>query len=102
MKAAIKRNRTHLVIALFFFLLFLVPATYKIIILNYPILSKPIENLWAFELKIRFQGSECKDMIRHFLPKSEPGQSMEGILCLTKPVLYHREGKWKPRYHLER
>ncbi|MFH0811353.1 MAG: UUP1 family membrane protein, partial [Pseudomonadota bacterium] len=76
MKVALKRNRAHLIIVLFLILLFVGPAAYKIIFLKYPILSKPIENLRAFELKIKFLGSEGKDTIHHFLPRTEKGQNM--------------------------
>nr|MBP7323528.1 UUP1 family membrane protein [Deltaproteobacteria bacterium] len=76
MKSVFKRNRIHLIIALFFLLLFLVPAAYKIFVLKYPVISRSSENLWAFELKINFRSSGKKDTLRHFLPKSEKGQTV--------------------------
>ena len=76
MKPTLKRNRSHFTTAFFFFLLFLGIAGYKIIFLKYPILSKPVENLWAWELKIQFQGKEGKNLIHHFLPKTEMGQNI--------------------------
>ena len=71
-----KRNRTHLIVAFVFALLFLLPATYKIAVLKYPVLSKPVENLWTFELKIHFRGTGKKDTIYHFLPKGDKGQTI--------------------------
>jgi len=71
-----KRNKFHTFISLFFFLLFLVPAGYKILLLNYPIISRSVEDLWTFELKIKFQGKGTRETIRHFLPKNELGQTV--------------------------
>lgn len=76
MKLALRRNRAHLITALFFFFLFLGLAGYKIIFLQYPIISKPVENLWTFELKLQFRGDEAKNTIHHFLPKSDPFQNV--------------------------
>jgi len=70
------RNRTHIFVALFSFLIFLIPATYKIVFLKYPVLYKPVENLWTVELKIQFQGTGKKAAIYHYLPKSDKGQSI--------------------------
>jgi len=75
-RAIMKRNRYRTSVSLFLFLLFLVPAGYKILLLNYPIVSRPVKDLWTFELKIRFQGTGTRDTIRHFLPTSELGQTV--------------------------
>ncbi|MDY6973203.1 MAG: UUP1 family membrane protein [Thermodesulfobacteriota bacterium] len=71
-----KRNRSHLIVVFVFGLLFLLPAIYKIVFLKYPIISRPVENLWTFELKIHFQGTGKMDTISHFLPRSDKGQSV--------------------------
>jgi hypothetical protein len=71
-----KRNRSYLFLVFLFGLLFLIPATYKIVVLKYPVLSRPVENLWTFELKIHFQGTGKLDKIHHFLPRGDKGQSI--------------------------
>ncbi|HPD61093.1 MAG TPA: UUP1 family membrane protein, partial [Thermodesulfobacteriota bacterium] len=76
MHFAFKRNRIHFTTALFFFSLFLGITGYKISFLKYPILSKPVENLWTWELKIHVQGKESKHLISHFLPRTEIGQNI--------------------------
>lgn len=73
---ALRRNRTHVVLAFLLFVLFLGPAGYKIFALKYPLSSAPIKNLWTLEFKIEFQGSGQKDTIHHFLPKNDLGQSV--------------------------
>lgn len=70
------QNRTHIFVALFFFLMFLLPALYKIVILKYPVIFKPVKNLWTVELKIQFHGVGKKVALYHFLPKSDKGQTV--------------------------
>lgn len=76
MKHIIKRHRSHLLIALLFLFLFIIPAAYKIIVLKYPVISRPLENLWTIELKMHFRGTGKKDNIHHFLPTSDRGQTV--------------------------
>ena len=76
MQLAFKRNRTHFITALFFFFFFLGIAGYKIVFLKYPVFSKPVENLWTWELKIQVHGKEGKNLIHHFLPRTEIGQNI--------------------------
>jgi len=76
MSFILKKNRDHFFPAFFFLLLFLIIAGYKITFLHYPILPKPIENVWTWELKIQFHNQKEKNLIQHFLPKTEVGQNI--------------------------
>ncbi len=70
---SIGRKKTFLVASIFmaFFVgLFL----YKVLFLQYPIISEPVENLWTFEVKIQFQGLGGEAIIGHFLPGNDRGQ----------------------------
>ena len=70
----LRRRRTTRLVASCFVVMFLAPFLYKVIFLRYPVLSKPVENLWTLELKVRFKGTGKQDIIRHFLPGTERGQ----------------------------
>jgi hypothetical protein len=74
MEESVKRRRGTFFIALFFVGLFSGVFLYKVLVVKYPVLSKSLENLWTFELKISFQGSDGEGTIRHFLPSNDRGQ----------------------------
>ena len=74
MEESVKRRKGILFIALLFVALFAGLFLYKVIFVGYPVLSRPVENLWTFELKIEFQGSSGESIIRHFLPGNDRGQ----------------------------
>lgn len=74
MKYAIGRKKRILIIASLFIILFIGPFVYKVLFLQYPIVSKPAENLWTFELKIEFQGNGKAASVRHYLPSDDMGQ----------------------------
>lgn len=76
MNSLSSRKQPHILVALIFFLIFLIPTVYKIFFLKYPVIFKPVENLWTVELKIRFQGTGKKAALYHYLPKTEKGQSI--------------------------
>jgi hypothetical protein len=74
MQDATRRKKGILLIASLFVILFIGPFVYKVLFLQYPILSKPVENLWTFELKIKFQGVGKAGTVRHYLPSDDVGQ----------------------------
>ncbi len=74
MEEAIKSRKKTLLIAYAFIALFTGLLLYKILFLRYPLVSKPVENLWTLELKIEGQSVEGEAVIRHFLPRSDRGQ----------------------------
>jgi len=74
MKDLIEKKRRTFGIASFFIILFVGPLIYKVFFLRYPILSKAVENLWTFELKIKFQGTGKMGTVRHYLPSDDVGQ----------------------------
>ncbi|MFB0505671.1 MAG: UUP1 family membrane protein [Thermodesulfobacteriota bacterium] len=74
MKDPIKRKKGTLLIASFFVMLFVGSFIYKVLFLDHPILSRPVENLWTIELKILFQGMSRDVIVRHYLPSDDVGQ----------------------------
>jgi hypothetical protein len=74
MKAPFKGRTGILLIASFFISLFFGSFIYKALFLKYPVLSKPVKNLWTFELKIHFQGVGKMIAVRHYLPSDDVGQ----------------------------
>ncbi|MCX8012089.1 MAG: UUP1 family membrane protein, partial [Desulfobacterota bacterium] len=76
MSFTFKKTHSHFLTAFLFIAFFLIIAGYKIIFLHYPILPKPVENVWTWELKIQFHNKKEKNLIQHFLPKTEVGQNI--------------------------
>ena len=74
MKAPFGKRRKIPLIASFFISLFIASFVYKVLFLKYPILSRPVKNLWTFELKIHFQGVGKASAVRHYLPSDDVGQ----------------------------
>jgi hypothetical protein len=74
MKDASGRKKEILLTTSVFLVLFIGPFIYKVLFLQYPILSKPVENLWTFELKVKFQGTGNAGTVRHYIPSDDLGQ----------------------------
>jgi hypothetical protein len=77
---------------------------YKILFLRYPVLLKPVHNLWTVELKIQLPGGKEKADIYHFLPKSGKGQTVlrENFISQNLSFTIDRDGAnvtihWKGR-----
>jgi len=76
MKDTLGRKKGILLIASFFIILFIGPFIYKVLFLQYPVLSKPVENLWTLELKIKFEGVGKAGTVGHYLPSDDFGQTV--------------------------